>query len=360
MAKTVKESRRFLVFIKGNLIFIIALITFLLTRILKHYPHFTELAYSQTIYPIIAVIVSYFSNIFPFSVSDIFYFFVILFIAGLIGLPFFKKQTLKKTVTNIVKTIAVIYTLFYWLWGLNYFRDDIYKRVGYENKTIGKTEFTNTFKYIIGETIEYFDNEKKIELVEIDSLIEHSYKQLSSELKIKYPNGRRRPKNITLSHFFTSAFVGGYFGPFFNEVHINKYLLPVQIPIILAHEKAHQFGITNEAEASFIAWLVCQNINSKRIKYSANLFVLIYFIRQTKGYEQYDCIIKTIPTEITEDINNIKQYYQNLRNPTIDNIQTKLNNWYLKTNSIESGVNNYEGVVSIVCNYHNSGKYAHQ
>lgn len=351
--KLLKTAR----YIINNSIFSVFILTFLIVHTLKHKPHFTELVYSKSIYPIIATISSHFSSLFNFSVNDLFYLLTISTIIFFVIKLIVVRLNRRKTVINIAKVLAFVYILFYWLWGFNYFRDNIYQRLELNDDNISQTEFTTSLNCIITKTIKNYNCNYKFDLIAVDSTIEYSYKQLSKYLKIPYSNGKRQTKNITASRFFAGAFVGGYFGPFFNEVHINSYLLPIQIPIVLAHEKAHQFGITDEGEANFIGWLVCQNTNDSYIEYSANLYVLIYFLQQIKNSEQYNAVIKTIPSEIISDINNIKQYWNNLRNPNIDNIQTKLNNWYLKNNSIEQGIDSYQGVVKMICSYHKNIKF---
>jgi hypothetical protein len=168
---------------------------------------------------------------------------------------------------------------------------------------------------------------------------------------LDFPNGNRRPKYILYSRYFAGTSISGYFGPFCNEIQINKYLLPIQIPAILAHEKAHQFGITNEAEANFIGWLVCKNSSLPEVKYSANLFKLMYFLREIRNKEYFETTIATIPPYIINDIETIRTHWEELRYPTINKMQSKLYDWYLKGNNIPQGVDNYQGVVKLICDY---------
>jgi len=147
--------------------------------------------------------------------------------------------------------------------------------------------------------------------------------------------------------------ISGYFGPFFNEIHMNQLLMSVQYPVILAHEKAHQFGITSEAEASFYGWLVCNNCESYEIRYSANLYLLRYFLIQTKDKEQFNAFVSEIPEEILQDLRNVRGFWKEMTIPTINNVQSKMYDLYLKGNNISDGVKNYGGVVRLVCEYKN-------
>ena len=125
-----------------------------------------------------------------------------------------------------------------------------------------------------------------------DSLIERSYSENSHLLKINYPNGARRPKTMIFSSIFSKSGVSGYFGPFFNEIHLNRNLLPMDYPFVLAHEKAHQFGITSEAEANLYAFIICTNSEDQRLKYSAYQSLLLYFLKDASKMKDYQEIFE--------------------------------------------------------------------
>ena len=81
--------------------------------------------------------------------------------------------------------------------------------------------------------------------------------------------------------------LSGYFGPFFNEIHVNGYLLPMDYPFLLGHEKAHQFGITSEAEANLIAYVICVTSEDQRLRYSGCQSLLLYFLRDAHHLKEY-------------------------------------------------------------------------
>jgi hypothetical protein len=184
-----------------------------------------------------------------------------------------------------------------------------------------------------------------------DAQIESSYKKLAPALGLKYPSGMRKAKPITLSNFFAQAGISGYYGPFFNEVHVNSRILPIEYPFILAHEKAHQFGVTNEAEANFYAWLVCTKSKSKQLQYSANLHVLQYFLYQGYKLGEYNAIIAKLDKRVKKDLQKIREHWMSMRNEKIDKAASKVNDFYLKTNKIKEGVKEYSGVVKFVMDY---------
>ncbi|HKJ41153.1 MAG TPA: DUF3810 domain-containing protein [Sunxiuqinia sp.] len=329
----------------------VAAATFILTELFSVFPSFIESVYSESIYPIIASILTAFSHWFPFSLDDLFYILLIGFGVVCLLLVIFRKMKIRKFLVIQLNSLALVYILFYWLWGFNYFREPLNQRLELAKSTPNTEEFVSVFKQIIRQTNSSYILMDSINKPQIDSLVEASYQRLSGFLKLDYPSGARRAKPITFSDFFAAASISGYYGPFLSEVQINRNLLPVEYPFVLAHEKAHQFGITSEAEANFYAWLVCTQSPSKLLQYSANLYVLRYFIYE--GYELTD--IKELAAEINEpvklDLRKIREHWMKLRNKKIDAVATKVNDAYLKTNKVEKGIEDYTGVVQFVMDF---------
>jgi hypothetical protein len=163
---------------------------------------------------------------------------------------------------------------------------------------------------------------------------------------------------MLFSSFYGKLGLSGYFGPFFNEIHINYYLLPVDYPFVLAHEKAHQFGITSEAEANFVAFVICIKSGDQRLKYSGYQSLLLYFLKDASQLKEYKEYFNKIDKLVIGDIRFRQKYYQGLESRILSDIQTAVNNSYLKVNNIEKGVKNYNQVVSLVISwYYNSNPY---
>ncbi len=328
-----------------------AIITYGITQLAYRFPSVTEKVYSQFLYPFIARIISPFSNILTFSIDDIFYVLLIFTFLLLLILLIARKISFAKAGKIMLNILAATYILFYFLWGFNYFREDLNTRLKLDKYEPNTKAFLAQLKKLVENTNKSWVSFDDWNVEAVDQSIEKSYKTLAPALKIKYPSGKREPKSITVSRFFAQAGISGYYGPFFNEVHVNSYILPVEYPFILAHEKAHQFGITNEAEANFYAWLVCTKSNSKQLQYSANLHVLQYFLYQGYQLEEYPAIIAKLDNRVKKDLQNIREHWMSLRNEKIDEAASKVNDFYLKTNKIKEGVKEYSGVVKFVMDY---------
>jgi len=337
--------------IKWLVLPVFAVITFGLTKLAYRFPAITERWYSQKLYSLIASIISPVSNLIPISLDDFFYFLLILILIVPVLLLIIRKISFSKAGKLMLNILATTYILFYVLWGFNYFREDLYQRLKLTKHEPSTKAFILQLTKLVNNTNKSWCTFENWDKEQVALNIEKSYKTLAPALKIKYPGGKRKAKSITVSRFFAQAGISGYYGPFFNEVHVNSYILPVEYPFILAHEKAHQFGITNEAEANFYAWLVCTNSKSKQLQYSANLHVLQYFLYQGYQLEEYPKIIAKLDKRVKKDLEKIRENWMSLRNEKIDEAASKVNDFYLKTNKIKAGVKEYSGVVKFVMDY---------
>jgi Zn-dependent peptidase ImmA (M78 family) len=330
---------------------ILAMTVFGLTHIFVRFPHIAENYYSQKIYPVLAQVISFFSRWFPFSLDDLFYFLLLLTGIVILILLVTKKISFKLSGLIALNVLAAVYILFYVLWGFNYFRADLNSRLGIMQQTADSEEFTAVFQQLVEATNNSYTSYDDFDRDETGRLIEDSYWKLAPVLKLNYPSGIRRAKHITLSGFFAQAGISGYFGPFFNEVHINKNLLPVEYAFVLAHEKAHQFGVTGEAEANFYAWLVCKYSESKQLQYSANLVALRYFMHQARHMPQFKEMVSGLDDRVKADLQKIRNHWMNLRNEKVESVASRVNDAYLKTNQIEGGIGDYTGVVRHVMDF---------
>ncbi len=338
-------------FQKWMLLPLLAFFCYFATEFLSVKPIFVEEYYSQTFYPFVAKVISNLSNSIPFSIDDIFYLLLILVPCVLVLLLLIRKISFSYAGKIVLNTLALVYILFYVLWGFNYYRPQLNERLGIASSPTNQQKFLTVMEELIDQTNKLHCTFEDSDKNTIDSLIEDSYKNLATVLKIQYPMGFRTDKQITFSHFYAQSGITGYFGPFFNEVHVNKKVLPLEYPFVLAHEKAHQLGITSEAEANFYAWLVCSRSNSQHVQYSANLTLLRHFLNQAYKMKAYPKLLEKIDVPVKNDFNTISKHWAELRNEKMDRAASKVNDAYLKTNKIKGGIKDYRGVVKHVMNF---------
>ncbi len=333
--------------------FAVACVIFLGVQFAASYPNLVEDYYSKGIYPIIASVYSWVSSLIPISLWDLFWAAFVLLILYGIYFVLFTSAKWSWLLLRIAQLSALLYAFFYLIWGFNYFRPDLETRLGWEKPKSDEQIFRAVLDSLIVQTNKSFCPIAPSDYTDVDKLIEDSYAKNKDVLGINYPNGTRRTKTMLFSSLFAMSGVSGYFGPFFNEVHLNNYLLPIEYPYVLAHEKAHQFGITNEAEANLASFIVCSTSSDQRLQYSGYLNLLVYFLSDASAFKDVKEYVKKIKKPVILDLRFQRAHWQGLQNKTLDRVQTAANNAYLKTNHIEAGVMNYNQVVGLVLNWVN-------
>ena len=197
--------------------------------------------YSQTIYPFISYVLSFFSNLFPFAIGDLFIF---LSIAGVIIYPIYarlrKKLPWKKVLLRDGEYLLWIYVWFYLAWGLNYSQKNFYQRT-----EIPYTAYTpENFQEFVDDYITQLNRSyTPVNSINQDLIREETvriYNQLSDSLGVhRPPHDHPRVKTMLFTPFISMVGVTGSMGPFFCEFTLNGDLLPANYPATYAHELAH-------------------------------------------------------------------------------------------------------------------------
>lgn len=343
-----KKERRKLISL-----FITILTVFLVIFIFSRAPSLSEW-YMQNIYPKVAAILSTASGLFQFSLYDLFIIAASLYLLKLILFVIIRRTSFKRFLYSLTRFAVILIVWFYFGWGISYFRDDYYKRTDNQVSMFNAENLMNfTTRFIADANNSYVDFDV-MEKEGIRQEIERSYNKLQDPLSISYPNGKRRPKKMIFESLFTKMGISGYFGPFFNEIHVNNYSLNFTYPFTLAHEMSHQFGISKESEANLYAFLVCNNSNDERIRYSAYVSIISYLLSDIRSLlpDEYESLVNSIRPEIIADLQRNREHWLSVRNDALSNIQDKAYDAYLKTNRISSGRENYSEVVGLlISNY---------
>ena len=121
--------------------------------------------------------------------------------------------------------------------------------------------------------------------------------------------GRMRIRRLpggSLLHFRTS----GIYIPHAFEGHIDDGLHPLQQPFTLAHEMAHGYGLTDESECNFVAYLACMKSPNVSVRFSAELA----YWRYLAGYfrkldpEGWPAVYNAIDPAILEHLKSIREH----------------------------------------------------
>jgi hypothetical protein len=349
------KSRRVII---NSIPFIFAALTFMFVRLAINNPQIVETRYSETIYPSISGFISRVSGLVAFSLWDIFWvIFGLLILSGLLAV-FLKKLRFRRYILRVMQSVAILYAAFYLLWGYNYFRPDIGTRLGWKSFKPDEAIFMQVLDTLIVKTNSSRITVSDSDYVSVNRLVDESFVKNRSELRIKFPVMRVRPKKMLFSSIASKLGLSGYFGPFTNEVNLNSKLLPFDYPFSLAHEEAHKYGVANEAEANLVSFIICISSDDRRLRYSGYMMLLLYFLKDAEKLGDYRIIIGKIDKKVIEDLRFRQDYYEKQQNKTLEKASSAANDAYLKANNIKTGIKNYNQVVALTISwYRNSALF---
>lgn len=331
------KRRLFRLFQWRYLLLWIALGCFVLTRFLHYYPQLTERWYSRGLYPYIARALTMFSDHFTLSLNTLLIdvlvaALVVLLLAFILGQLKFRRLLL--IIFNIG---AFVYLAFYLLWGFNYYREPLYSRFNMEQVSISDLEYEDLVAQISKKAGELKVPLDSVSTEKMDSLVDGAFRLQAGRWALPWLGRELHPKQMMAESWMAKASIYGYYGPFFNEIHVSRLSTRSDYPLLLAHERVHRLGITGEGEANFYAWLLCYKSGSPELQYAADLFLLRHLFDAGYGKDY------------------MRAVEQDTLQMIIDEMETgwftRMTDRFLKWNKVENGLSDYGRVIEPAANY---------
>jgi len=298
----------------------------------------------------------------PFSVGDVFYTLVVLYI--FYYFIKFVKNLKKNTIPFVIKFLSLAIILefcFYLFWGFNYARIPLRYTLNLNIKNFKTEDLIRLNKTLIFKV-----NKLQLELTQSDSLkvsppydkneilikSSNSYYQLAKKWPLfsnKIPNLKYSLFSLPLSYMGYS----GYYNPFTGESQVNSKIVKSYIPFTACHELAHQIGYAAEQEANFLGYLACINSKDLFVQYSGYLVALSYCISNLEKVDkaQYQILVKTINKGVLKNFQENNTFWKAHQNPSTK-IFANIYDRFLKANKQAKGIKSYYGIVKLILAYH--------
>lgn len=338
----------------------------LFLKIIAFFPEFVERFYSNGLYVLISKISRFTLGKIPFSVGDVIYGIVILYL--LISIWKSKKTwktEWKNNVLKVLNVLSVVYFLFYFLWATNYYRQPLFEKMKIERDYTDSDLLTFT-KKLIAKT-----NEIQYKITQNDSLKVvfpysneqvfeinlNGYKTLSNQYSfLEYTNPSIKKSLFSLP--LTYMGFGGYLNPFTNEAQVN-YLMPMyNSPTTTCHEMAHQMGFASESECNFIGFLASIKNENLYFQYSGYSTALRYCLNNWYARDEkvFDQLMKTVHPGILKNYKESEDFWKEYDTIIDDGFHTFYDN-FLKMNQQKDGMESYSKFVNLIVNYYKNNRF---
>lgn len=323
-----------------------------------------ESVYSRGIFMVIRWVVDYTLGWIHIPLS---YPFLVLFFLWLIreiARSFLRPKLGLKSIhifIDFAKTIgAIAGFLFFWLmwlWGFNYARVDFAEQTSLKAGTLATSDFEQELVLAQKELIEqrkHFHRSDTIILTDTILPDDLEYTIRRKMVQVLLDLGYPTPGAVRVRPLFPGMLmrlgISGIYNPFMAEGTYDGGLHPIAEPFTLAHEMAHGYGITDEGDCNFLAWLVCRTSGEPFLEYSAAFTHWKYAFSECVahgGGALADSLKRQLPEKIKLDLAAYRKQHDKY-NEILPGVAEKVNNAYLVSNGVSGGINNYDRMVGTV------------
>src|SRR5450432_4860515 len=333
-------------------------------KLFSFFPQAVEKYYSTGIYPVISIFPRLLFGWIPFSVGDILYAAVFLYMV-ISFVRFFTRafsrklhrQYLLLCLKRCISIVLWVYIAFNIFWGLNYDRLPIAKQQHLETKPYSKEDLQDLIGLLVSRMngIDSASREARRNLTTNDSLFKYSVAAYHSAARV-YPELLYFYPSVKFSFYgYLANYLGfsGYYNPFTCEAQVNTTIPRFVQPFTTCHEIGHQLGYAKEEEANFCGFLSTKSSTDPAFRYSVYVDLYLYsagalYVLDSTAYIPYR---ESLKPSVRRDLRDLKAFYQKYQNP-FEPIIHRIYGKYLKANRQPQGINSYDEVVGLAIAYY--------
>lgn len=339
------------------------LCAFVLSRVLMNMPAAAETLYAARLGPTLARPLSRITGVFPFALGEILlvgYAAWLIVVAGrALRAAWSGRRTWRDALSGgarrAVRDLGLIVLTFYTLWGFNYARPTLEERLGWPAwdgvETAELIELAGAAVTAANDAyVELHGSEDAGEATRVDdasaleSAIDDGWTVTAHLLDLPPVIAARygQVKRPLLSEALARLGISGIYFPFTAEANVVRGLPAVGVPVTMGHEKAHQRGVSSEAEASFLGYVAGATAPDPLARYSAAFFAqrqLLAALAPSAPDEARRIAGLRLPG-VRRDLADLAVYLNRYRGVTRV-IGTAVNDRYLRANRVPGGIRNY-------------------
>ena len=318
--------------------------------------------YATLVYPRVSAALSWLASPFGFSLTEGV---VVLAIVAAVWIVIRTVRRHRPWWRCVLGEAALLLGVIAWLyigWGFNYFRSDIYTRLGTTPMPYEEEEFQEFLDVFARELNENWCEVESIDPEKVETQVKAWYAALPAECGLCRPHRWQHPKKLLFNRLYSAVGVLGFIGPAFDEMHVNHDVSPLEYPFIFAHEYSHVLGVSSEAEANFWAFESCRASDDQAVRFSAWYMLLSHTngnLHSILGEEAWQQWGESLIPEVYVDLELTRLHWMDLRWNWLAKLQHRFYNAFLKRNRIADGTANYGQVLRLVLSLSNLHEHDH-
>jgi hypothetical protein len=268
-------------------------------------------------------------------------------------------NVLKVFFLQILWVMSILVPIFLALWGLNYQRLPLAETLGFDRIPTRAGELESIGLQIVSGVNSNYDQARGSAERPTPPAREAIFKALEEAFQkesLLGDAGRGTfsdPKKLALSRLTNWAGVSGFYIPFTGEVTFNANVPAFDLPMVIAHHKAHQRGYAKEDEANFIGYVVCANSTDPYVRYSGYLYGLKVLEVLSKGnVDRYNDLLSRINDGPRADLRARSEFWEGAKSSTLSALSRRTFSAYLRANRVHGGVKNFDEDVPLIIGYY--------
>jgi hypothetical protein len=329
---------------------ILLIVTAVLLAVAPTPPRWVERFYSNGIYPPLERFLTTQSNRVSFAAADVLA--VIAVAAALVwSIRTFRSAGRRRIVAlgvllfDAAAAAALVYILFLALWGLNYRRVPLTRKLDYDSSRVtagaARAMLTRTIEALNADSPAVHSGAWPAE-DELREALAQSLRAAAAETGSRVPIVTGRPKVSIVDRYLGATGIDGFTNPFGLEIVLNSELLPAERPFVIAHEWSHLAGFADESEAGFVGLIACLRSDRAVLRYSGWL-ALCQFLAERVAVET-PRLLPPVVADLRAIVERVRRRYR----PTLGQAQERVYDRFLKANRVEEGVASYGLMVRLV------------
>ena len=352
----------------AKILFLLAVLSFAVSFFGKRNPAFAEWIASGIGYRVRRLL-SALTSFLPFSVGEVLIALSPIIVRALIVVASRRidKRGRIRFLAGLLAVLSLFYSGYVYTLGIGYHREHLENRLLIDSVPVTAENLYSTAIILNDECIKLLDeisfdeggsSVSDMDFESISKAIVTGYDRLTEDYpSLNLKNFDSRAKAVHFSEVMTSLDLLGVYTYFTGESNVNVHYPDYTTPFTVAHEMAHQRGISRENEANFTAFLVCIRTDSAYIRYSGYMNMLEYVASALykTDKELYRTLVASYDSRTKGEINAMREFYLENKNEALGKLSDKVNDTYLKAQGTE-GVITYSFVVRLCVAYYESEK----
>ncbi|MBQ8381193.1 MAG: DUF3810 domain-containing protein [Clostridia bacterium] len=305
------------------------------------------------------------SSLVPFSLGELCLmlspFLLILLIC--IGIRKKGKGQLLRFTASVLSVVSLFYSGYVFTLGIGYRRTSIADRMSLEPVDITSESLTEALVILRDECekllpkVTYLESGSSDLTGDFDEMCEsiiEGYSALGEEYpELGIKNFDSKAKPVIMSKLMSKLEILGIYSFFTGESNVNVHYPDYNLPFTVAHEFAHQRGISRENEANFAAFLVCIRSSDPYVRYSGymNMFEYVASALGKTDKEALKTVYLDTDPRMIGEMRAYNEFYYANKSEFLSKLSEFVNDKYLKSQGTE-GIISYGLVVRLCVAYY--------